>query len=612
MDTDEPTRRDTSAIAPEPPEPAGWRPLVLVCVTGLIVVFNATVLSTAIGRVVADLGATVSQVQLAIIAYALMVTAFTVTGGKISGLLGAARTQLLGLGIYAAGMLVCFAAVDPRMLIAGEAVAGLGGALLIPNSLAILGQAYSGARRTFAISVQAGTTGIGAALALLVGGLLVQTWGWRAPFLLLLIALAVAFVIALGTDLPRTDSGGLLDVPSIALSAAGVLLLVIGINQAGEWGLLLARDASPLSLAGISPVPLLLVLGALALHAFLSRQRRLSASGRVPLLDPAVLSTTTARACLIGLLAINLLMAGTSYLLPLYTQIVLGKSPLSSAIMILPLSIAALLSATSTPMLMRRLPPRTLLIAAHLVSASGAALLALTVSNQWAGPGTWLAEILVGLGLGAGLSVGSALLMESARPELSGEVGSARGGRRLPGYLGGHRDQRGDPVDDPGAGSDHPGDEGPRSRTPSGPGPDALVGGFRRQRRPRGPARDAGLRLCRHRPGRRGQRRGSARRLAGGTVHPRRPDARADRGIPEPAVADRPARGGPSGHRRMSPRPSWSGRTAGVNLPVSQHIRDHTAFGIFAIAPAAGRRLGTSSRAAPGPSRWPAPRARSS
>ncbi len=182
MDTDEPTRRDTSAIAPEPPEPAGWRPLVLVCVTGLIVVFNATVLSTAIGRVVADLGATVSQVQLAIIAYALMVTAFTVTGGKISGLLGAARTQLLGLGIYAAGMLVCFAAVDPpRMLIAGEAVAGLGGALLIPNSLAILGQAYSGARRTFAISVQAGTTGIGAALALLVGGLLVQTWGVASP-----------------------------------------------------------------------------------------------------------------------------------------------------------------------------------------------------------------------------------------------------------------------------------------------------------------------------------------------------------------------------------------------------------------------------------------------
>jgi MFS family permease len=427
MDTDEPTRRDTSAIAPEPPESAGWRPLVLVCVTGLVVVFNATVLSTAIGRVVADLGATVTQVQLAIVAYALMVTAFTVTGGKISGLLGAARTQLLGLGIYAAGMLVCFAAVDPRMLIAGEAVAGLGGALLIPNSLAILGQAYSGARRTFAISVQAGTTGIGAALALLVGGLLVQTWGWRSPFLLLLIALAVAFVIALGTDLPRTDSAGLLDVPSIALSAAGVLLLVIGINQAGEWGLLLALDAAPLSLAGISPVPLLLALGVLALHAFLSRQRRLSAAGRAPLLDPAVLSTSTARACLIGLLAINLLMAGTSYLLPLYTQIVLGKSPLSSAIMILPLSIAALLSAMSTPMLMRRLSPRTLLVAAHLVSASGAALLALTVSNLWTGVGTLGAEILVGLGLGAGLSAGSAMLMESAPPEKSGEVGSARG-----------------------------------------------------------------------------------------------------------------------------------------------------------------------------------------
>ncbi|MCK8670003.1 MFS transporter [Rhodococcus sp. HM1] len=427
MDTDEPTRRDTSANTPEPAEPADWLPLVLVCVTGLIVVFNATVLSTAIGRVVADLGATVSQVQLAIVAYALMVTAFTVTGGKISRLLGPARTQLLGLGVYAVGMLVGFTAVTPRMLIAGETVAGLVGALLIPNALAILGQAYSGARRTFAVSVQAGTAGIAAALALLVGGALVQTWGWRAPFLLLLIALAVALLIALRTHLPSSDATGRLDVPSIALSATGVLLLVIGINQAGEWGLLVARDAAPLSLAGISPVPLLLVLGVLALHAFLSRQRRLSGSGRAPLLDPAVLSTPTARACLIGLLAINLLMAGTSYLLPLYTQIVLGKSPLSSAIMILPVSIAALLSAMSTPVLMRRLPPRTLLIAAHLVSACGAALLALTVSNPWTGVWTLVAEILVGLGLGAGLSAGSATLMESAPPELSGEVGSARG-----------------------------------------------------------------------------------------------------------------------------------------------------------------------------------------
>jgi len=427
MDTDEPTRRDTSANTPEPAEPADWLPLVLVCVTGLIVVFNATVLSTAIGRVVADLGATVSQVQLAIVAYALMVTAFTVTGGKISRLLGPARTQLLGLGVYAVGMLVGFTAVTPRMLIAGETVAGLVGALLIPNALAILGQAYSGARRTFAVSVQAGTAGIAAALALLVGGALVQTWGWRAPFLLLLIALAVALLIALRTHLPSSDATGRLDVPSIALSATGVLLLVIGINQAGEWGLLVARDAAPLSLAGISPVPLLLVLGVLALHAFLSRQRRLSGSGRAPLLDPAVLSTPTARACLIGLLAINLLIAGTSYLLPLYTQIVLGKSPLSSAIMILPVSIAALLSAMSTPVLMRRLPPRTLLIAAHLVSACGAALLALTVSNPWTGVWTLVAEILVGLGLGAGLSAGSATLMESAPPELSGEVGSARG-----------------------------------------------------------------------------------------------------------------------------------------------------------------------------------------
>lgn len=143
----------------------------------------------AISAVVEGLDTTISNVQLAIVAYGVFVAAFTITGGKISGVLGARNTQLLGLTVYAAGMLICLLAQEVSMLVAGEAVAGLGGALLVPNALVILGQAYSGTQRTVAVSILAGTTGIGAALALLVGGFLVQTWSWRAPFLLLLVVI---------------------------------------------------------------------------------------------------------------------------------------------------------------------------------------------------------------------------------------------------------------------------------------------------------------------------------------------------------------------------------------------------------------------------------------
>ncbi|MGW5076027.1 MFS transporter [Rhodococcus sp. NPDC004095] len=406
---------------------ASWLPLALVCFTGLVSVFNASVLPMAISGVVEGLDTTISNVQLAIVAYGVFVAAFTVTGGKISGVLGARNTQLLGLTVYAAGMLTCFLAPAVSVLIAGEAVAGLGGALLVPNALAILGQAYSGTQRTVAVSILAGTTGIGAALALLAGGFLVQTWGWRAPFLLLLVVIAGTMVIALRVVLPRTPFAGTIDKTSIALSAVGVLLLVAAINQIGSWGLLLAAESAPVSVLGLSPVLALLLLGVLVLHVFAARQHSLLDDGRTALLDPQVWGSGLNRACLSGLVAVNLLMAGVSYLLPLYTQMVLGKSPMGSALMLVPISLAALVSAAATPVLMRLVACRRLLTGAHVLAAASVILLALTISNQWSGGWTWLSEVCLGLGIGVGLSAGSALLMETSPPSLSGEIGSARG-----------------------------------------------------------------------------------------------------------------------------------------------------------------------------------------
>ncbi|NMM87602.1 hypothetical protein B2J88_25140 [Rhodococcus sp. SRB_17] len=398
-----------------------------MCFTGLVSVFNATVLPMAIGGIVEGLDTAISNVQLAIVAYGVFVAAFTVTGGKVSGVLGARNAQLIGLSIYAVGMLSCLLAQSVSVLIAGEAIAGLGGALLVPNALAILGQAYSGTQRTVAVSVLAGTTGIGAALALLVGGLLVQAWGWRAPFALLLVIIAGTIGMASRVVLPRTPFRGAIDKASIALSAVGVLFLVAAINQIGSWGFILAAESAPVSVLGLSPVLALLLLGGLVLHMFVARQHSLLDGERTPLLDPQVFGSGQNRACLSGLLAVNLLMAGVSYLLPLYSLMVLGKSPLGTAVMLVPISLAALASAAATPTLMRLLGCRWLLTGAHVLAAVSVILLALTISNQWSGVWTWASEVCLGLGIGVGLSAGSALLMETSPASLSGEIGSARG-----------------------------------------------------------------------------------------------------------------------------------------------------------------------------------------
>lgn len=429
MDTADPLPSSpvTKALTSDAHPRVSWLPLVLVCLTGLVSVFNVTALPMAISGIVDGLDTTISNVQLAIVAYGVFVAAFTITGGKISGVLGAKNAQMLGLGIYAFGMLCCFLAQNISMLIAGEAIAGLGGALLVPNALAILGQAYSGPQRTVAVSVLAGTTGIGAAFALLVGGLLVQDWGWRAPFALLLAITAGTIVIASRVALIRIPFRGSVDKTSIALSAVGVLLLVAAINQIGSWGLVLAAESAPVSVLGLSPVLALLVIGGLVLHTFVARQHLLLRGERTPLLEPSVFESGLNRACLSGLVAINLLMAGVSYLLPLYTQMVLGKSPLGTAMILIPISLAALVSAAATPALMRLLACRWLLTGAHVLAAASAILLALTISNQWSGAWTLISEVCLGLGIGVGLSAGSALLMETNPPAIAGEIGSARG-----------------------------------------------------------------------------------------------------------------------------------------------------------------------------------------
>ncbi|MCG2620945.1 MFS transporter [Arthrobacter sp. I2-34] len=426
-----------------------WLPLAFVCLGSFAVVLDFAVLSAGVGDIVRGLRVPLATVQLALVTYSVLAAALAMAGGKLSSLLSPIRIQMLGLNLYAIGMLFTASAINGPVLVTGQMVAGVGAALLVPNGLAILGAAYSGRQHRSAVVLQAGTIGFGASLGLLLGGLLISALGWRAPFLLLGLLSVVALICGSRLRLPLPQEAERIDAASVLLPCLGVVLIIGGINQMGVWGFITARQEAPFNLLGLSPAPPMLVAGMLVLQLFVTRQQALRqavppgskgpATGpahgrpRPPLLAPSILGSGERKALLVCLVAVNLLFGGATFLLLLYAQTVLGYGVVDASLLLLPLALATFAAVATAGVVGRIVPSRTLLTFVYFLGAGGMVLLASAVAADWGGPALVAGQIATGVAVGLGLSLGSASLAKSAEPELAGEIGSVRG---LASFLG--------------------------------------------------------------------------------------------------------------------------------------------------------------------------------
>ncbi|MFD1212829.1 MFS transporter [Arthrobacter sp. GCM10027362] len=419
-----------------------------MCLGSFAIVLDFAVLSIGVGDIIRDLRVPLATVQLALVTYSVLAAALAMAGGKLSSLLSPLRIQLLGLNLYAVGMLITAAAINGPVLVAGQMVAGVGAALLVPNGLAILGAAYSGRRRSAAVALQSGTIGFGATLGLLLGGLLISALGWRAPFVLLGLLAVAALLCGSLIRLPLPQESDSIDAASVLLPCLGVVLIIGAVNQMGVWGFIAARHDAPFTFLGLSPAPPMLVAGVLVLQLFVGRQQAIRqgvlqpnrpGTGavrvrlRAPLLEPSVLASGERKALLVCLVAVNLLFGGISFLLLLYAQTVLGYAVVDAAVLLLPLALATFIAAAAAGAVPRIVPPRALLACVYLLGSGGTVLLAYAVAADWGGPALAAGQVATGAAIGLGLSLGGAFLTVTAEPELAGEIGSVRG---LASFLG--------------------------------------------------------------------------------------------------------------------------------------------------------------------------------
>lgn len=360
--------------------------ILLVTSLGVFIAqFDSLVVNLALKHIGSDLNANVSQLQWVMDSYNLLYATLLLTGGALGDLYGRTRMFIAGIGLIVAGSIVCMIAPNVTTLIAGRAITGVGAALDVPISLAILTVAYSDARqRARALGIWASCNGIAIALGPTFGGLAVDAFGWRSVCVLVLpicfVAMALAWKCVPET---RDPKGRSLDIAGQALAITALGALCYAAIEAPHVGW-----TSPSSLASMA---IFAVAAAWFFHVEKGQRGAL-----VPL---DLFRNGEFNAALVAAGTMTFGIYGMVFLTPLYLQNVGHLSAFAVGLYLLPLSISFIVISQLSGLLAQKFGARALMTAG-LGLMGGGLLLLTTVS---AVPDPMLIEsalLIIGAGLG--------------------------------------------------------------------------------------------------------------------------------------------------------------------------------------------------------------------
>jgi EmrB/QacA subfamily drug resistance transporter len=397
---DEGVIRTSRALAPCTRSAAPW--VLAATIIGSAMAFiDGTVVNVALPQMQQRLGATAVDAQWIVEAYALFLAALILVGGSLGDHYGRRRIFLLGVGIFTVASVACALALTPQQLIAARAVQGVGGALLVPGSLAIIGASFREEDRGKAIGTWSGFSGITTAIGPVVGGYLVDNVSWRAAFLLN-VPLATAVILIALRYVPesRDPDSRRLDVPGAVLATVGLGGIVYGLINSSLAGF------------GSAAVILSLFLGTLALVAFVAREQRT----QDPMLPLTLFRSRNFSGANLLTLLLYAALGGALYFLPFALIQVHGYSATAAGSAFLPFVIITFLMSRWAGGLVTRYGARLPLIIGPVIAATGFILFAIpgTEGSYWT---TFFPAIVV---LGFGMSFVIAPLTTTALNSVEG------------------------------------------------------------------------------------------------------------------------------------------------------------------------------------------------
>jgi DHA2 family multidrug resistance protein-like MFS transporter len=381
-----------------------WIGLAVIALPCMVYAMDLTVLNLALPAISAQLQPSSAQLLWIIDVYGFMVAGFLITMGTLGDRIGRRKLLLVGAAAFGVASAVAALSDSSAMLIVMRALLGVAGATLAPSTLSLIRNMFHDEhQRQFAIGVWIASFSVGGAIGPMVGGVVLEWFGWNAVFLVAVPVMALLLVLG-PVLLPeyKDPHAGRLDLPSVALSLAAVLPTIYGLKQFAAHGVDSAAAAG---------VALGLVMGAL----FVRRQARLS----YPLLDLTLFRQPRFSAAIAAYALSCLAMFGVYIFIAQYLQLVLGLSPLQAGLATVPWSLTFMVGSLLTPRFARGLRPVGVLVGGLAFSALGFALLGLA-DGPHALVTLVVSTVVMSLGMAPVITIGNEMIITAAPPERAG------------------------------------------------------------------------------------------------------------------------------------------------------------------------------------------------
>ena len=384
------------------PVPRRWRILALLGTAQLMLVLDVTVVTVALPVIGNDLALDRGALTWVVSAYTLVFGGLMLLGGRLADRFGSRRLVLTGLAVFTLASLLAGLAGSPELLLAGRVAQGVGAALLSPAALSAVVTTFDGDERNRALGVWSALSGGGAAIGVLLGGLLTGGPGWPWIFVIN-VPVGAALLVALVRLLPAGVVGAdrrRLDLLGAALVTAATGAVISALVGAGDRGW---TDAATLVRVGV---------GVLLYVAFALRQR----TAAEPLMDLRLLARRAVRAGTFLVLVATALMIAVFFLGSFLLQRVHGLGPVATGLLFLPVALATMAGSQLAGTVLGRTGGRPLALVAAVVVAGGLALPA-TLDGT---PVSVVGMAVAAAGIGALFVVASATALGRVAPHEAG------------------------------------------------------------------------------------------------------------------------------------------------------------------------------------------------
>lgn len=397
-----------------------WIGLAVLMLPTLLIAMDITVLHLAVPSLSEALKPTSAELLWITDIYGFMIAGTLITMGTLGDRIGRRKLLMIGAATFGLASILAAFSTSAGMLIAARAVLGVAGATLMPSTMSLIRNMFLDDRqRSAAIGVWVSGFSVGSAIGPLVGGLLLERFGWGSVFLVS-VPIMVLLLFAGPRLLPefRDPNPGKFDLLSAAMSLGAVLPVIYGLKQIAQDGF------------GLLPV-LPIIFGLVVGVAFIQRQRTLAD----PLIDLRLFSVPTFSASLatytLGIFA----SFGSFLFIAQYLQLVLGLSPLEAGLWSVPGALSFIVGSNLAPKLIHRVRPAYVVAGGLVLAALGFGLVTQVGINSL--PLVVIGNVLMSIGGGFTFTLTVDMVVSAAPPERAGAASAvAETGAEFGGALG--------------------------------------------------------------------------------------------------------------------------------------------------------------------------------